>query len=54
MAPTTEAGQHPRTALALAAYDTSGRVTPIRISRRYERLRTRPLVISYASRSIDP
>jgi hypothetical protein len=49
MAPTTEAGQHPRTALALAAYDTSGRVTPIRISRRYERLR-----ISYASWSIDP
>ena len=34
MAP-TEAEQHPRRALALAAHDASGRVTPIRISRRY-------------------
>ncbi|RCV35357.1 hypothetical protein SEVIR_7G245600v4 [Setaria viridis] len=33
MAP-TEAEQHPRRALALAAHDASGRVTPIRISRR--------------------
>jgi hypothetical protein len=34
MAP-VEAEQHPRTALALAAHDASGRVSPIRISRRY-------------------
>jgi len=31
----TEAEQHPRRALALAAHDASGRVPPIRIPRRY-------------------
>ncbi|KAL6651360.1 hypothetical protein ACP70R_010285 [Stipagrostis hirtigluma subsp. patula] len=34
MAPAAEAEQHPRKALALAALDASGRVAPIRISRR--------------------